>query len=165
MRAAWLCIVAAVLVPSVARAQDGEIVPIAGDSEAPAPFILPPGKVKIDLAIGINLSSGAVFKGFAFAPDVFVGVIRGFPFQNGGGVCLGGSSGGCPDTYNVFLGTGIAGPLPGFGSGYAIPVGVGGMFDVSRNLSVGGSFDFVNLAGKNGGAGGRTLTLDASWRD
>ncbi len=61
--------------------------------------------------------------------------------------------------------TGIYGPLDGFGDAYGIPVGVGAMFMVNDKLGVGGSFNFINLAGKGSSADFRDLTVFAMWHN
>jgi len=61
--------------------------------------------------------------------------------------------------------TGIAGPLDGFGDAYIVPVGVGAMFMVNDKLGVGGSFNFINLAGKGSSADFRDLTIFATWHN
>src|SRR5262249_41961126 len=49
---------------------------------------------------------------------------------------------------NVGLSTGIIGPLDGFGDGYIVPVGVGGVFAINNMLDVRAQFVFDNLLGK-----------------
>jgi len=70
------------------------------------------GKIKINAAVGVNLSADAVADPIALAPDVVYGVmdkldaglyhtamgITGFWSQNGGGLCLVGDA--CGDVYN-----------------------------------------------------------------
>jgi hypothetical protein len=234
--------------------------------EGAPPMILPTGKLKVNAALGVNMSSSLVAKPIALAPDVYYGVmpklevglvhsnhgLTGFWFQGiGGGVCVTGTESGCAKLYNgpvgvlahfalmegnidlatdagVVIGsldpmqlsmkvgvmgrwmsgkinvlfqpaiaiglterdtnkeeilipvtvgytvspklhagvqTGLYAPLDGLGDFYAIPVGVGAMFMVNDKLGVGGSFNFLNLAGKGGGADFRDLTVFATWHN
>jgi hypothetical protein len=48
----------------------------------------------------------------------------------------------------VFLSTGIAGPLDGFGDSYAIPAGLGALFAINNRLDFGLEFEFPNAFGK-----------------
>jgi hypothetical protein len=59
--------------------------------------------------------------------------------------------------------TGIFGLLDGFGDNYAIPVNLGAMYMVDEKLSVGGTFGFHNLAGNNGDADGRGISIVGSY--
>jgi len=234
------------------------------DGEVP-PLILPKGKLAVNVVLGVNLSTDAVAKPIAIAPDVWYGVapklevglvhsnygLTGFWFQPGGGVCVTGEENGCAKLYdgpigvlahfalmegnldlaadgglvissldpmtlslkvgakgrwmsgkiavhfNPYIGiglterdtnkeeigvpvtvgymvneklhaglqTGIAGPLDGFGDFFIVPVGVGALYALNANMSVGGAFNFINLAGKNGGADFRTLDLMFQWHN
>lgn len=59
----------------------------------------------------------------------------------------------------AFVSTGINGPLDGFGDAFSVPVGLGAMYKVNEKLGAGANFFFTNLAGKNGGADGRSLGI------
>jgi hypothetical protein len=244
----------------VAEAADG--TDMAGEK---TPLILPKGKIAVNVVLGVNLSTDAVAKPIAIAPDVWYGVapkldvglvhsnygLTGFWFQPGGGVCVTGEENGCAKLYdgpvgllarfllaeggvdlaangglvissldpmtlslklgvdgrwmsgkiavlfNPYVGiglterdfnkeeigvpvtvgymvneklhagvqTGIAGPLDGFGDFFIVPVGLGALFALNENMSVGGAFNFVNLAGNNGGADFRTLDLMLKWHN
>jgi hypothetical protein len=69
------------------------------------------------------------------------------------------------DKLHAGVQTGIAGPLDGFGDAYIVPVGVGAHYMLSDAMGVTGSFNFWNLAGKNGGADFRDLTLGFMWHN
>ena len=77
-------------------------------------FVLPKGKLLLDAQLEISLSSGAVFKPFSIAPDLWYGVTDdlslglvhsalgeiGFIGGVGDSLCLTGSSNGCANVYN-----------------------------------------------------------------
>ncbi|HUQ04156.1 MAG TPA: hypothetical protein VM261_16770 [Kofleriaceae bacterium] len=245
----------------VSEAADGATM----EGGAP-PMILPTGKIGVHVTLGINLSTDAVAKPIAIAPDIWYGVmpklevgvvhsnygLSGFWFQPGGGICVTGEENGCGKLYDgpvglmanflvsesasmdlavnggivigsfdplplslkvgvkgryksgkiavhfnpaiaiglterdgnkeeimvpVMVGyavneklhaglqTGIAGPLDGFGDAFFVPVGLGALYGLNDKMSVGGAFNFVNLAGKNGGADFRTLDLMFMWHN
>src|SRR5262245_6657358 len=68
---------------------------------------------------------------------------------------------------NIGLSTGIFGPLSGFGDGYTVPVGVGGVFAINNMLDVRAQFVFTNLLGKEfpgiGRADVRSLSIGAAY--
>lgn len=238
----------------------------AADAGGKPPMILPKGKLAVNVAIGVNLSTDAVAKPIVIAPDVWYGVmpklevgvvhsnlgLTGFWFQGlPSGLCVTGTESGCAKFYDgpvgvlanfmimegnidlaahgglvigsldpmllslkvgvmgrwmsgkigvhfnpaiaigiterdsnkeeiivpVMVGyavspklhagvqTGIAGPLDGFGDAHIIPLGLGAMFAVNEKLSVAGSFNFINLAGTNGGADFRDISVFAMWHN
>jgi hypothetical protein len=63
--------------------------------------------------------------------------------------------------------TGIQGPLDGFGDGYSVPLSLGAMFKVNDNISAGGSFNLLRVAGFEGpgAADLRSLTLFFNWHN
>jgi hypothetical protein len=61
--------------------------------------------------------------------------------------------------------TGIFGPLDGLGDAFAIPLGLGAKFNVNESISVAGSFNFWNIAGKNSSADFRDLTVSVGWHN
>jgi len=63
-----------------------------------------------------------------------------------------------------FVNTGLFGPFDGFGDSYAIPVGVGALFNVNPMVDLGGTFTFPNLLGKDNTADLRALFLFANIR-
>lgn len=71
------------------------------------------------------------------------------------------------DKLGVGVQTGITGPLDGFGDFYSIPVSIGAMFKANDNLSVGGSFNLLRVAGFEGpgAADIRTLSLFVDWHN
>jgi hypothetical protein len=104
---------------------EGEAMPPPTTEEAPPvadaamegapPMILPQGKLAIVAPIGIDLTTDAVAKPIAIAPDVWYGVmpkleagivhsnegLTGFWFQGpGGGICVTGTENGCAKLYN-----------------------------------------------------------------
>ena len=54
---------------------------------------------------------------------------------------------------NVFLRSGVEGPLDGFGDAFAVPVGLGATFAINNRLDIGAEFRFTNLLGKDLAAG------------
>jgi hypothetical protein len=64
---------------------------------------------------------------------------------------------------NVGVSIALAGPFSHFGDNYAIPLGVGATYAVSNMVDVRAQFAFDNLAGKNGGADQRTLSIGAAY--
>ncbi len=96
-----------------AEAADG------ADMGGKPPMILAKGKLAVNVPIGISLSTDAVAKPIAIAPDVWYGVapkleaglahsnmsITGFWFQGfGSGLCLTGEDNGCAELYNGPIG-------------------------------------------------------------
>lgn len=90
----------------------------AAAGDAP-PMITPKGKIAVDVAVGVNLSSDAVAKPLSILPDVFYGVadklevglahssyaIEGFWGEGrGGGLCLSGEDNGCAKAYDGPIG-------------------------------------------------------------
>ncbi len=90
----------------------------AAAGDAP-PMITPKGKIAVDVALGVNLSSDAVAKPLSILPDVFYGVadklevglahssyaIEGFWGEGlGGGLCLSGEDNGCAKAYDGPIG-------------------------------------------------------------
>ena len=67
----------------------------------------------------------------------------------------------------VYAGTGIAGPLDGFGDAYVIPLGFGATFNVNQQLGVGADFWLLNVGGKKpdgvGAADFRALGIRVSY--
>lgn len=61
--------------------------------------------------------------------------------------------------------TGISGPLDGFGDFNIVPVSAGALFMVNDQITAGGSFSFLNLAGSNSSADSRGLTVFAMWHN
>ena len=56
-------------------------------------------------------------------------------------------------------------PIGGFGDFYRVPLGVGGTFAINSQLDVRAQFTLDQLiAGSNGGADARTLSIGAAWR-
>jgi len=53
---------------------------------------------------------------------------------------------------NVYVESGISGPLDHFGDFYTVPVGLGATFAVNNRLDFGAEFLFLNLAGKGSSA-------------
>jgi hypothetical protein len=103
---------------SSARADEvGASVSTASASDTDG-FVLPKGKLLLDVQLEMSLSSGAAFKPVSLAPDLWYGVTDdlslglvhsslgetgfiGAPVSIGGdSLCLTGSSNGCPNFYN-----------------------------------------------------------------
>lgn len=62
--------------------------------------------------------------------------------------------------------TGIQGPIDGFGDGWRLPLSLGAMFKVNKNISAGAVFNLFALAGADifpTGADLRALSLMVSW--
>jgi len=103
---------------------EAEAMPVEGADAAAMeggkpPLILPKGKLAVNAAIGVSLSTDAVAKPIAIAPDVWYGVmpklevgvvhsnygLTGFWFQGlGGGVCVTGEENGCAKLYDGPIG-------------------------------------------------------------
>lgn len=67
------------------------------------------------------------------------------------------------DRVGVYVASGVAGPLDGFGDAFTIPVGLGASFTASAKVTLGGDFFFSNLAGKSGGVDGRLVGFRAAF--
>lgn len=70
---------------------------------------------------------------------------------------------GINEKLSAYLATGIGGPLSGFGDSYRIPLGLGGNYKVSDQLTAGLDFWFMNLLGNGGGADARALSLRVAY--
>ena len=64
---------------------------------------------------------------------------------------------------NVGVSAALNGQLDGFGNSYQIPLGVGATFALNGAVDLRAQFAFDNLAGKNGGADFRTLSVGAAY--
>lgn len=60
-------------------------------------------------------------------------------------------------TLGVYLHTGIAGPLDGFGDAFSVPIGVGASIRAGAKLTLGADFHFPNLLGKGSSSDGRVV--------
>ena len=65
---------------------------------------------------------------------------------------------------NVGVSAALNGQLSGFGDKYMIPVGAGAIFAINDAVEVRAQFAFDNLAGKDGGADTRTISVGAAYR-
>jgi len=64
---------------------------------------------------------------------------------------------------NIGVSAALNGQLDGFGDAYQIPLGAGATFALNGAVDVRAQFAFDNLAGKNGGADFRTLSIGAAY--
>jgi hypothetical protein len=64
----------------------------------------------------------------------------------------------------AWVGSGIFGPLDGFGDAYFVPLNIGALFGVSSKIDAGAAFGFLNIGGKNSSADFRALNVFANIR-
>lgn len=127
---------------------------IANADGKPASLTLKAGGLFVQLDLEMNLARGAVFKPVSIAPDVSIGVssdltvslvhstfgTTGFRGGTGSGVCVTGTSGGCPHVYNNVGGEAVYSLV----QGDAAVAAVGGLY----SLNLDGSFLDLKIGAK-----------------
>lgn len=102
--------------------------PLASTAVAAPPLTLPAGKLNVALNAELGMNDGAAAEPISLSPDVSYGVSDAL-------------------TATKTLGSGIKGPVQGFGDAWEVPLGFMGQYAVDPSLGLGASLVFGKVVG------------------
>jgi hypothetical protein len=123
-------------------------------------FVLDP--FLLSLRLGVKAKAGLGPLAIVFDPSLNIGLIKRYENKEVLQVPL---RVGIMATRQLNVGVSVAlnGQLDGFGNVYTVPLGAGAMFALNGAVDLRAQFAFDNLAGKNGSADFRTLSVGAAY--